>query len=130
MESIELINLANEARKKAYAPYSGFFVGAALLSKSGNVYCGCNIENSSYSSTICAERTAFVKAISEGEKEFSEIAIVGGSKTVDDYCYPCGICRQFMTEFCNGGFLIHLFNGKSVKTLSLDDILPYRFDLN
>lgn len=98
-----LVKAALDARKTAYAPYSGFLVGAALLSKSGKIYTGCNIENAAYSPTNCAERTAFFKAVSEGEREFEAIAIAGGPKELvmpEIYCAPCGVCRQVMLEFC------------------------------
>lgn len=97
METEELIKAAMEAKEHAYAPYSHFRVGAALLTKSGKVYQGCNIENAGYSPTNCAERTAFFKAVYKGEREFAAIAINGDG---DDYLYPCGVCRQVMAEFC------------------------------
>lgn len=95
MDDMELYRIAEEARENAYAPFSGFRVGAALLTEEGRVYTGVNVENSSYGATICAERTAFVKAISEGERKFQAIAISAG----DAPSIPCGICRQFMLEF-------------------------------
>ena len=98
MEAEELIKAAMEAKEHAYVPYSHFRVGAALLTKSGKVYQGCNIENAGYSPTNCAERTAFFKAVYEGEREFAAIAINGDG---DDYLYPCGVCRQVMMEFCD-----------------------------
>lgn len=102
MENKELIRLALEAREMAYVPYSNYMVGAALLTKQGRVYKGCNIENAAYTPTNCAERTAFFKAVSEGEREFAAIAIVGGYEGAPkDYAYPCGVCRQVMMEFCN-----------------------------
>lgn len=102
MENGELIRLAAEAREKAYAPYSKYRVGAALLTKQGRVYKGCNIENAAYTPTNCAERTAFFKAVSEGEHAFEAIAVVGGYPgTPTDYAYPCGVCRQVMMEFCD-----------------------------
>lgn len=103
MEKQELIREAIAARKRSYSPYSHFQVGAALLGRSGKVYTGCNIENAAYTPTNCAERTAFFKAISEGEKEFEMIAIVGGpaKSARTDYCPPCGVCRQVMAEFCD-----------------------------
>ncbi|MCR4633766.1 MAG: cytidine deaminase [Erysipelotrichaceae bacterium] len=102
MSNEELIALAFEARENAYAPYSNWKVGAALLCKDGTVYKGCNIENSGFSSTVCAERTAFFKAISEGAYDFEKIAIVGGDaqRGSQGYCTPCGVCRQVMSEFC------------------------------
>lgn len=103
MTNEELIKLAIEAREMAYAPYSHWKVGAALLTKEGKVYKGCNIENSGFTATNCAERTAFFKAISEGEYNFSKIAIVGGDEKLglNDICTPCGVCRQVMSEFCH-----------------------------
>lgn len=102
MDNQSLIKAALEARENAYAPYSDFCVGAALLTKEGRVYKGCNIENASYTPTNCAERTAFFKAVSEGERTFAAIAIVGGAKgTVTGYAAPCGVCRQVMMEFCD-----------------------------
>ncbi len=103
MTNEELIKLAIEAREMAYAPYSHWKVGAALLTKEGKVYKGCNIENSGFTATNCAERTAFFKAISEGEYNFSKIAIVGGDEKLGltDICTPCGVCRQVMSEFCH-----------------------------
>ena len=103
MDKSELIRLALEAREMAHTPYSRFKVGAALLTEDGKVYKGCNIENASYTPTNCAERTAFFKAVSEGDKNFSAIAIVGGAEdaTKLNYCAPCGVCRQVMMEFCD-----------------------------
>lgn len=102
MDNKELIKLALEARQMAYVPYSNYMVGAALLTRQGKVYKGCNIENAAYTPTNCAERTAFFKAVSEGEREFDAIAIVGGYEGDPiDYAYPCGVCRQVMMEFCN-----------------------------
>ena len=97
-----LIKLAMEAREKSYCPYSGFAVGAALQTKEGKIYQGCNIENAAFTPTNCAERTAFFKAVSEGEKEFCRIAIVGGKKDgVLELTSPCGVCLQVMQEFCD-----------------------------
>lgn len=102
MENRELVRLALEAREMAYAPYSKYKVGAALLTKQGRVYKGCNIENAAYTPTNCAERTAFFKAVSEGERAFEAIAIVGGYQGAPtSYAYPCGVCRQVMREFCD-----------------------------
>jgi cytidine deaminase len=119
----ELIKKAKEAQKGAYAPYSSFHVGAALLTKSGKIYTGFNIENSSYSATVCAERVALFTALNSGEREFSAIAIVGDSES----CPPCGVCRQVLSEFCDGEFEIILENG-SIFTLS--ELLPFSFGLN
>lgn len=127
----QLVERAEEARKKAYVPYSGFSVGAALLGKSGKVYTGCNIENASYTPTNCAERTAFFKAVSEGETEFEAIAVVGGKKGENSqFCPPCGVCRQVMKEFCKEDFKIVLSDGKDTKFFLLSEILPMAFDKN
>lgn len=126
-----LLSMAKEAMMKAYAPYSGFFVGAALLTKSGKVYTGCNIENGAFSPTNCAERTAFFKAVSEGERDFAAIAVVGGKGgEITGLCSPCGVCRQVMQEFCGPDFLIYM--GKEndgYEAISLKDLLPYGFVL-
>ncbi len=116
-----LIDKAKEAKKFSYAPYSNFNVGAALLASSGKVYFGCNVENSSYGLTICAERVAFFKAISDGEREFEAIAIVSDG----DDCMPCGACRQIMAEFCSPDFVVVLEN----KTFTLGELLPHAFEL-
>ena len=124
----ELMNAAIAARRQSYSPYSGFSVGAALLTESGKVYTGANIENSGYSATVCAERVAFFRAIAEGEREFSAIAIAGGKgDTPDPGVAPCGVCRQVMTEFCRGDFeIVLLEDGVSVYTL--DGLMPKRFE--
>lgn len=131
MTNRELLEEARKARLKSYAPYSKFQVGAALLTKDGKVYHGCNIENASYTPTNCAERTAFFKAISEGDMEFEKIAIVGGKEgtNADDLCAPCGVCRQVMMEFCDlDEFQIILSDGKeNIKVMSLKEIMPYGF---
>lgn len=130
MRKEELIGNAMAAMKNSYSPYSGFCVGAALLTKKGKVYTGCNIENSSYSATNCAERTAIHSAISKGEREFSAIAIVGGKNgRVESYCPPCGVCRQVLAEFCGKDFKIYLYNGVEIKVYTLDELLPQSFDL-
>ncbi len=128
MNNKELIDLAIKARKMAYVPYSNFKVGAALKTKTGKIYLGCNIENAAYPATNCAERTAFFKAISEGERDFEAIAVVGGK---DDLvlCPPCGVCRQVMNEFCDKDFKIVLFDGKEEKVYTLEEILPLGFKL-
>lgn len=132
MNKGELIKLALSAREKSYSPYSGFAVGAALLCKNGKVFTGCNVENSGYSATNCAERTAIFKAVSEGETEFEKIAVVGGNKedkTPVDYCPPCGICRQVMREFCDSDFeIIIAKNENEYKSVTLEELLPLSFD--
>ena len=123
----ELIKYAIEAREQAYCPYSGFSVGAALLCGDGTIYTGCNIENASYSPTNCAERTAFFKAVSEGKREFAAIAIVGGSEELQK-CYPCGVCRQVMSEFCNGQFeVVCGVACDDYEVLKLEELLPKSF---
>ena len=129
MTPTELVKLAKQAMTKAYAPYSGFKVGAALLTKAGKVYLGCNIENAAFGPTNCAERTAFFKAVSEGEREFAAIAVVGGRDGVPDGIFPpCGVCRQVMQEFCGPDFLIYMGReGDSYEAVRLDALLPYGF---
>lgn len=132
MNNAELIKLALEARQKSYSPYSGFAVGAALLCKNGKVFMGCNIENSGYSATNCAERTAIFKAVSEGETEFEKIAVVGGNaeeSVPEKYCPPCGICRQVLREFCNSDFeIIIARTAEDYKVMTLGELLPESFD--
>ena len=131
MEDFKLMQLAVEARKRSYSPYSGFRVGAALLGKSGKVYTGCNVENAAYSPTNCAERTAVFKAVSEGEKEFSAIAIVGGKgENPTELCAPCGVCRQVLAEFCEPDFRILLGTPETMKTYTLSQLLPCSFGKN
>lgn len=131
MTDRELLLCAIEARKKAYAPYSGFFVGAALLGKSGKIYTGCNVENAAYSVANCAERTALFKAVSEGEREFDAIAIVGGkAENPTELCAPCGVCRQALSEFCDGGLKVVLGTEADVKAYTLAQLLPLSFNKN
>lgn len=124
IEDKELIKLAIEARKKSYSPYSKFKVGAALLTSEGNIYTGCNIESSSFSPTICAERTALAKAVSSGDKKFVKIAIIGSE---GEYTYPCGVCRQFLREFANDMEIIIAKNENEFKKTSLTELLPNSF---
>lgn len=127
MTNAELLELAKEAAENSYSKYSGFRVGAALLTEEGNVFKGCNIENGSYSLTICAERTAIFKAVSEGYTKFSAIAIVGSAD--GDFsapCYPCGACLQVMSEFCGDEFKIVLSN----RECTLNELMPARFKLD
>ena len=121
----ELVRQALAAMKFAYVPYSGFTVGAALLTKSGKVYLGCNIENAAYGCTICAERTAIFKAFSEGHRDFVRIVIAGKS---EDYCVPCGSCRQVMMEFAPEMEVICLNGQGQAKSFRLRELLPYGFD--
>ena len=128
MKDNELIKLAFEAREKAYAPYSNWKVGAALLCKDGSVFLGCNIENSGFTATVCAERTAFFKAISESHYDFEKIAIVGGDANEGSkgYCTPCGVCRQVMSEFCNPDEFIILcaHTEEDYKAFTLREMIP------
>lgn len=128
MTDLELMRLAEDARAYSYTPYSHFAVGAALLTKSGKVYTGCNIENASYTPTVCAERTAVFKAVSEGERKFAAIAIIGGpAGQKGRFCAPCGVCRQVLREFCALDFRILLGTTEEVQTFTLGDLLPTSF---
>ena len=131
MTDLELMKAAAKAREYSYSPYSGFRVGAALLTKSGKVFTGCNIENAAYSPTNCAERTAVFKAVSEGEREFLAIAIVGGKgEELSDFCAPCGVCRQVLAEFTDENFRILLGTPEQFSVYSMKEILPYSFGKN
>ncbi|MDD3414131.1 MAG: cytidine deaminase [Lachnospiraceae bacterium] len=126
----DIIRAALDARKKAYAPYSKFYVGAALVTQNNKIFTGCNIENSSYGATNCAERTAIFKAISEGEKKFTSIAIAGGKKlNPESYAFPCGICRQVMREFTNPKDfrVIVAVSEENYKVYTLEQLLPDSF---
>ncbi len=132
----ELIEKAIKMQDMSYAPYSHFHVGAALLSKNGQIFTGCNIENAAYGPSNCAERTAIFKAVSEGVKDFEAIAIVGGPEdkdgkpTIEDFCTPCGVCRQVMSEFCKKDFRIILAKSpKEYKVYTLEELLPLNFSL-
>jgi len=128
MTKEQLISMAKEAMMHSYSPYSGYRVGAALLCKDGSVYAGCNIENAGYSATNCAERTAFFKAVSEGKKDFTAIAICGGKDgEIDGVFPPCGVCRQVMREFCEDEFLIHLATKDGIEEYTLKELLPVSF---
>ncbi len=131
MDIQALCRTALTMRGRSYAPYSGFRVGAALLTKDGRVFTGCNIEIGSFSSTCCAERTAFFKAVSEGASDFAAIAIAGGAdEEPDDYCPPCGVCREVMSEFCNEDFLVILAKTEDdYQEYTLGELLPVRFAL-
>lgn len=130
MSEKELVETAINAMKNSYSPYSRFAVGAALLCKSGKVYTGCNIENAAYSPTNCAERTAFFKAISEGEREFVSIAIAGQNQGKEiKLITPCGVCRQVMAEFCCGDFVILCAHSKGYEKNTLSQLLPKSFSL-
>ena len=126
-----LMKKALEARARSYSPYSGFSVGAALLCSDGEIIVGTNVENSSFGGTICAERSAFCAAVSQGKREFDAIAIVGGKRgeKISENCAPCGICRQFMNEFCNADFIVLLSDGESITEKTLGSLLPDSFKL-
>ena len=125
-----LIGKAVLAAKNAYSPYSNYSVGAALITKDGKIFTGCNIENSSFSATVCAERTAFFNAVSQGIREFAAIAVVGGKNgDFDTPAFPCGVCRQVMSEFCDENFKIILKNGEKQEEYTLSDLLPNSFTL-
>lgn len=131
MDDRTLIKEALIAREASYSPYSHFAVGAALLTKDGKIYRGCNIENASYTPTNCAERTAFFKAVSENVRDFSKIAIVGGDsrKPIDSYAFPCGVCRQVMREFCDLDkfeVIVAISEEKYIKK-TLGDLFPDSF---
>ena len=129
-KATDLIRLAYEAQKRSYSPYSGFQTGAALETAGGKVYQGCNIENAGYTPSNCAERTAFFKAVSEGERSFTRIAVVGNYPGKQgDYCAPCGVCRQVLREFVDPNkFLVLLCKGDgSWKEMTLEELLPMGF---
>ncbi|MBE6839037.1 MAG: cytidine deaminase [Ruminococcus sp.] len=130
MTNRELIKSALAARENSHSPYSEFRVGAALLCADGKVYTGCNIENASYSATVCAERTAIFKAVSEGCRDFSAIAIVGGNSDKMTMAYPCGVCRQVMSEFCKKDFRIIVAESEEkYEEYTLGELLPKSFEL-
>ena len=126
----KLMSTAIEYRKRSYSPYSGFRVGAALLSADGQIFGGCNIESASFSPTNCAERTALFKAVSEGVRNFTAIAVVGGKAEGElEFCSPCGVCRQALVEFCNPkNFVVYLGTSEEdYKGYLLEELLPYSF---
>ena len=132
MDYKELVNMALEAREMSYSPYSNFKVGAALLTKNGKVDKGCNVENAAYSPANCAERTAIFKAVSDGEREFAAIAIVGGSADNDELtiCPPCGVCRQVINEFADYeefDIVLGTKNPEDMKVFKLKELLPLGF---
>lgn len=131
IEDTVLIERAQEAREKSYCPYSGYAVGAALLTEDGRIFTGCNVENASYGAANCAERTAVFKAVSEGAVRFTKIAVVGGKKgsMVDDYAFPCGICRQVLREFSDPAQfeIITARSQEQYKKYTLEQMLPDSF---
>ena len=128
MTDRELIDIALCAMKNAYAPYSKCLVGAAILCDDGSVYSGCNVENASFGATNCAERTAVFKAVSDGKKKFTAVAVVGGrGGKVSEAFPPCGICRQVLSEFASEDMRVILFDGENIITHKFDDVLPFSF---
>ena len=124
----KLIELAKEAMMHAYAPYSGFYVGAALLCADGTVYQGCNIENAAYGPTNCAERTAFFKAVYDGHRDFTAIAVVGGKEgKLTGSFPPCGVCRQVMREFAEDDFMIYMGDAEGYSAMTMTELLPAGF---
>ena len=125
----ELLDIAIKAREGAYAPYSNFHVGAALLCSGGEIFTGANVENASYGGTICAERVAMTGAVTHGHRDFTAIAIVGAPKgqAPNESCLPCGFCRQVMSEFCLADFEIVVADGHGVKVFTLGELLPHTF---
>ena len=126
-----LVDKALEAREFSYSPYSNFCVGAALLTSDGEIIKGTNAENASFGGTICAERSAFCTAISSGKREFEAIAIVGAKRgeAVSSFCPPCGLCRQFMSEFCSADFSVLLYDGRDIAEKTLGELFPDTFIL-
>ncbi|MBE6713968.1 MAG: cytidine deaminase [Ruminococcaceae bacterium] len=128
MDNIELSKAAISAMERAYAPYSGCRVGAALLCSDGSIFTGCNIENAAFGPTVCAERTAIFKAISEGKRAFVKMAVAGGKNgTVNEAFMPCGVCRQVISEFCSDDFEILCVSTDGIAVFKLSDLLPMRF---
>lgn len=124
----ELMKLAVGMTERSYAPYSGFTVGAALLCGNGRVYTGCNIENASFTPTVCAERCAIFEAVKNGERDFKMIAVAGGMHgEVKAFTYPCGVCRQVMLEFCGPDFVLLFTDGREIKKYTLAEIMPLSF---
>ena len=133
MDQKEIRQLAEKAldmRNMSYVPYSGFAVGAALLCEDGSVFGGCNIENAGYTPSNCAERTAIFSAVASGRQKFTALAVAGGKKgeEPEDYCAPCGVCRQVMSEFCDSDFPVYLVkSAEDIQALTLGDLLPHSF---
>ncbi len=124
----ELVEMAIQNMKNSYSPYSGFCVGAAVLADNGKVYGGCNIENVSFTPTVCAERVAIFSAVREGVRKFKKIAVVGGMHgNITSFTYPCGVCRQVMREFCEDDFVLLVYDGEQISEHTLAEILPHSF---
>ncbi len=129
MTAKELVMHARRARENAYAPYSDFAVGAALLAADGRIFLGCNIENAAFTPTVCAERVALFSAVAAGVREFSAIAVVGGKSGADpdSPCTPCGVCRQALAEFCSQALPVYTANGEEIISYTLGALLPHAF---
>ena len=125
----ELIALANKARERSYCPYSGFSVGAALITKGGKVYTGANIENASFTPTVCAERVALFSAVHDGEREFEAIAVVGGpsDRAAEKLFTPCGVCRQVLSEFCGADMRVIIASDSETLVTTLGELIPHGF---
>ena len=131
-ESVEiyrtLMEAAARAREFSYSPYSGYCVGAALLTADGRIFTGCNVENAGFSATNCAERTAIFKAVSEGARSFAAIAVVGGKRgEVSPFCAPCGVCRQVLVEFCSPDLPVILGTPEDIRVFTLGELVPFSF---
>ncbi len=125
-----LISAAQKMRGRAYAPYSHYSVGAALLTSSGQIYCGCNIENAAFAPGLCAERAALAQAVSSGERQLAALAVCGGpeGEAAQRYCYPCGVCRQMLAEFCSGETIVICASDEQhYQLLTFDQLLPYPY---
>ena len=129
MSDKDLVALADKARERSYCPYSGFSVGAALLTKDGKAYTGANIENASFTPTVCAERVALFSAVHAGEKEFEAIAVVGGpvGKPAEKLFTPCGVCRQVLSEFCKPDMKVIISGANGMLTTTLGELMPHGF---
>lgn len=125
MDPNKLIFVANKAMERAHAPYSNYKVGAALICSDGTIFKGCNIENTSYGLTNCAERTALFSAIAAGKRDFTGIAIAASGEPIP---FPCGACRQVLTEFCAPDFPVYIQQGDGYKTVTLGELLPHAFN--
>lgn len=128
MNAKDLMKMAVEARKKAYTPYSHYQVGATIVTEDGTIYTGCNIESASYTPTVCAERCAISKAVSEGHRHFTQVAVVGGKEgELAPFCTPCGVCRQLLAEFCTEDTQVYLGTPDKFQAYPFDQILPFSF---
>ncbi len=125
----ELLAAARRARAAAYAPYSGFTVGAALLTEDGRIYSGCNVENAAYSPTLCAERVALGAAIAAGDRRFTALAVIGGHGEREEDCSPCGVCRQTLSEFSDGDLVFLFHHGGALVEQPLSALLPAGFKI-